>query len=114
MITVTPSALKEIELIIKNDTSESNIIKGDYIRVGVKGGGCSGMSYILDITENVKDDDLQFPQENSDLIVICDQKSCPYLVGTIIGFENTIMNRGFIFNNPNATSSCGCNQSFSA
>ena len=82
------------------------------LRVGVKGGGCSGFSYILDLTETVKDTDEQF--EIHGVRVICDPKSMLYLSGVTVDFKDEIMGRGFVFNNPNATSTCGCGSSFSA
>ena len=82
------------------------------LRVGVKGGGCSGFSYILDLTEQNDDNDEQF--EVQGVRVICDPKSYLYLNGTTIDFKDEIMGRGFVFSNPNASSTCGCGSSFSA
>ena len=82
------------------------------LRVGVKGGGCSGFSYLLDLTESQKDSDEIFEQHGIKIIV--DPKSLLYLNGTTIDFKDEIMGRGFVFQNPNATSSCGCGSSFSA
>lgn len=79
---------------------------------GVKGGGCSGFSYLLDLTEQERDTDEKF--EKHGIIVVCDPKSYLYLNGTTIDFKDEVMGRGFVFNNPNATSSCGCGSSFTA
>ncbi|MEC9374290.1 MAG: iron-sulfur cluster assembly accessory protein, partial [Planctomycetota bacterium] len=82
------------------------------LRVGVKGGGCSGFSYLLDLTENHRDTDESFDQHG--VTIICDPKSLLYLNGTTIDFKDEIMGRGFVFQNPNATSTCGCGSSFQA
>jgi iron-sulfur cluster assembly protein len=80
--------------------------------VGVKGGGCSGFSYLLDLTETQKETDEVFWQHG--VRIICDPKSLLYLNGVTVDFRDEVMGRGFVFNNPNATSSCGCGSSFSA
>ena len=149
-VTVTDTAAREIATIIKQQDLDPEAIR---LRVGVKGGGCSGFSYLLDLTESQRDSDEVWeytynvpvpaaaaaasagangaPQangmtENGDgehddadtesftLKVVCDPKSYLYLNGTEIDFKDEIMGRGFVFNNPNATSSCGCGSSFSA
>ena len=110
------------------------------LRVGVKGGGCSGFNYLLDLTETQRETDelweTQFTfktttngkngengeasdaegetSETFTLKVICDPKSYLYLNGTQIDFKDEVMGRGFVFSNPNATSTCGCGSSFSA
>ena len=89
------------------------------LRVGVKGGGCSGFSYILDLTESKKQGDEQWDfdftvDDNTfNLSVICDPKSYLYINGTTLDFKDEVMGRGFVFDNPNASSSCGCGSSFS-
>ena len=83
-----------------------------YLRVGVKGGGCSGFSYLLDLTEQTSENDERFQVHG--INVVCDPKSYLYLNGTEIDFKDEIMGRGFVFKNPNATSTCGCGSSFSA
>lgn len=118
-VLVTETAAKEVVSIIKQQDLDPEVIR---LRVGVKGGGCSGFSYLLDLTETQKDSDelweYSFPAngEKSDFTirVICDPKSYLYLNGTEIDFKDELMGRGFVFNNPNATSSCGCGSSFSA
>lgn len=107
-ITLTETAAKEISTIIEKQELSLEKVR---LRVGVKGGGCSGFSYILDLTENQKDSDELFDQHG--VKIICDPKSYLYLNGTTIDFKDEIMGRGFVFNNPNATSSCGCGSSFS-
>jgi iron-sulfur cluster assembly protein len=83
------------------------------LRVGVKGGGCSGFSYMLDLTEEAKGENDKELESNGVKILI-DEKSNLYLDGTEIDFKDEVMGRGFVFKNPNATSSCGCGSSFSA
>jgi iron-sulfur cluster assembly protein len=80
------------------------------LRVGVKGGGCSGFSYILDLTDNQNESDELFVQHG--IRIICDPKSLLYLEGVTVDFRDEIMGRGFVFNNPNASGTCGCGSSF--
>ena len=110
-IILTEIAQREINNIIKDKTDELDN-EQTYLRVGVKGGGCSGFSYILDLTSNIKDNDETVSEQNG-ITVICDPKSLLYIDGTTIDFRDEIMGRGFVFNNPNATASCGCGSSFS-
>ena len=141
-VTVTETAAREIHSIILQQELDPEKVR---LRVGVKGGGCSGFSYLLDLTETQKDTDemweftydVDSKRANSGepasanssqtvavaepatakkftLKVICDPKSYLYLNGTTIDFKDELMGRGFVFNNPNATSSCGCGSSFSA
>jgi iron-sulfur cluster assembly protein len=83
------------------------------LRVGVKGGGCSGFSYMLDLTEEAKGE-ADKELESNGVKILIDEKSNLYLDGTEIDFKDEVMGRGFVFKNPNATSSCGCGSSFSA
>ncbi len=120
-VTVTQTAAREIKAIMGQQDLDANKV---CLRVGVKGGGCSGFSYILDLTETKRESDeiwnfdYELPSGESkddfSLKVICDPKSYLYLNGTEIDFKDEMMGRGFVFNNPNATSSCGCGSSFSA
>ena len=120
-VTVTDTAAREIESIIKQQNLDAEKI---HLRVGVKGGGCSGFSYLLDLTEVQKDSDERWSydytlkddgdERDVSINVVCDPKSYLYLNGTSIDFKDELMGRGFVFNNPNATSSCGCGSSFSA
>ncbi len=108
-IVLSELAAKEIKKIIADQ--ELDVAKV-HLRVGVKGGGCSGFSYILDLTETVKETDEVF--EMHGVKIICDPKSLLYLAGVNVDFKDELMGRGFVFNNPNATSTCGCGSSFSA
>ena len=108
-IVLTETAAREIRTIVQQQELDAEKIR---LRVGVKGGGCSGFSYLLDLTETQKDSDEVFEQHGIKIIV--DPKSLLYLNGTTIDFKDEIMGRGFVFQNPNATSTCGCGSSFSA
>ena len=108
MITLTETAAREIKTIIQQQELDPAKIR---LRVGVKGGGCSGFSYLLDLTETQKETDEVADQHG--IMVVCDPKSLLYLNGTTIDFKDEIMGRGFVFQNPNATTSCGCGSSFS-
>lgn len=108
-ITITESAVREIKGIFVQQEFKAEDV---FLRLGVKGGGCSGFSYNLDITKIKKDNDEVFEQDG--ITIVCDPKSYLYLNGTELNFRDEIMGRGFVFNNPNATSSCGCGSSFSA
>ena len=108
-IEVTETAVREIKTIVEQQKLDAEKV---YLRLGVKGGGCSGFSYVLDLTEQHNEGDEMFEQHG--INVVCDPKSYLYLNGTTVDFKDEVMGRGFVFNNPNATSSCGCGSSFSA
>ncbi len=108
-VILSESAAKEIQKIIAEQELDHDKVR---LRVGVKGGGCSGFSYVLDLTETERDSDEVFEQHG--VKIVCDPKSLLYLGGTTISFRDEIMGRGFVFENPNATTTCGCGSSFSA
>ena len=81
-----------------------------FIRVSVKGGGCSGLSYNLDFDNELKPGDQEFI--NDDIKVICDLKSFLYLAGTELDYSDGLNGKGFNFINPNASRTCGCGESF--
>lgn len=108
-VTITEKAAQEIKSIIEQQELDKDAVR---LRLGVKGGGCSGFSYVLDLTETQKDTDEEF--EMHGIKVICDPKSLLYLNGTTVDFKDELMGRGFVFNNPNASATCGCGSSFSA
>jgi iron-sulfur cluster assembly protein len=109
-IALTETAAREIKTIIEQQGLPSEATR---LRVGVKGGGCSGFSYMLDLTEEPKGE-MDEELEAHGIRILCDMKSLIYLEGVEIDFRDEIMGRGFVFKNPNATSSCGCGSSFSA
>ncbi len=145
-VTVTETAARRIDQIIAEHGFEPSNMK---LRVGVKGGGCSGFNYTLDLTEVQKDSDEVWnftynrtpmvstaalaegghegqggggtatataigSSETFTVTIVCDPKSYLYLNGTTIDYKDEIMGSGFVFNNPNSTSTCGCGSSFSA
>ena len=107
MIAITERARKEVRRII----SEQNLPPETALRVGVKGGGCSGFSYTLGFDDQIAENDQI--EEVEGVKVVCDPKSFLYLSGTEIDFEDNLMGRGFKFGNPNASKTCGCGESFS-
>lgn len=106
MIGITERAVKEVRRIIK----EQNLPDVTALRVGVKGGGCSGFSYTLGFDDMIGETDQV--EEIEGVKVVCDPKSFLYLNGTEIDFEDNLMGRGFKFGNPNAAKTCGCGESF--
>jgi iron-sulfur cluster assembly protein len=109
-ILLSETAAREIKTIIQQQELPGEATK---LRVGVKGGGCSGFSYMLDLTEETKGE-ADEEMESNGIKILCDMKSYLYLNGTEIDFKDEVMGRGFVFKNPNATSSCGCGSSFTA
>lgn len=81
-----------------------------FIRVGVKGGGCSGLSYDLSFDTEMKEDDKEF--EDNGMKIVVDKKSFLYLIGTELDFSGGLNGKGFVFHNPNANRTCGCGESF--
>ncbi len=105
-ISLTEKALKQV-LKIK----EENEIPNEYgLRISVKGGGCSGLTYEMGFDGNQKETDSVMDFENIKLFV--DGKSLFYLTGTELDFSDGLNGKGFVFNNPNANKSCGCGESF--
>lgn len=83
----------------------------DFVRVGVKSGGCSGLSYDLKFDKNQKETDKVF--ESNGIKIIVDNKSFLYLIGTTLEYSGGLNGTGFVFKNPNANRTCGCGESFS-
>ena len=106
MITVTESA-KEQAIKLMNEEKLTN----PFIRVGVKGGGCSGLSYDLSFDDKLDEGDQEF--EDKGVKIVCDRKSFLYLFGTELDYSGGLNGKGFTFNNPNTSRSCGCGESFS-
>lgn len=86
-------------------------VTSDYVRVGVKSGGCSGLSYELKFDNISREEDKIF--EDNAVKIIIDKKSFLYLVGTTLEYSGGLNGKGFVFNNPNANRTCGCGESFS-
>lgn len=107
MITVTDRAKeKALELMQKDNKTGSA-----FIRVGVEGGGCSGLTYKLEFDTVQKPEDKVF--EDKGIKIVCDKKSFLYLIGTELDFSDGLNGKGFLFQNPNASRTCGCGESFS-
>ncbi len=107
MINLSPLAVEKV----KDFMSREN--KSDWkLRMGIKGGGCSGFRYVLGFDNQVSEQDQVFEQEG--VTLVCDTRSYLYLNGTTIDFEDGLNGSGFVFRNPNAKRSCGCGQSFSS
>ena len=83
----------------------------DFVRVGVKSGGCSGLSYELKFDKSQQESDKLFT--DNDVKIVVDKKSVLYLAGTILEYSGGLNGKGFVFNNPNAQRTCGCGESFS-
>jgi iron-sulfur cluster assembly protein len=105
-IKITPKAVNEI----KNIMSENSVPQNYGLRVGVKGGGCSGLTYSLGFDPEATEADTIIESEGVKLFV--DGKSLFYLTGTTLDFSDGLNGKGFIFNNPNASKTCGCGESF--
>ena len=108
MIKVSESASKRIVDMMKDDGFDA---AKDFVRVGVKSGGCSGLSYDLTFDKNIGENDKVF--EDNDVKIAVEKKSFLYLAGTILEFSGGLNGKGFVFNNPNASRTCGCGESFS-
>ena len=108
MIKVSESAKKKVIELMTDDGF--NPIQ-DYVRVGVKSGGCSGLSYDLKFDNTQSEEDKVF--EDNDVKIIVDKKSFLYLIGTTLEYSGGLNGAGFVFNNPNANRTCGCGESFS-
>ena len=108
MIQVSDTASKKIVDMMKDDGFDATV---DYVRVGVKSGGCSGLSYELKFDKKIGDTDKVFEVNNVRIAV--EKKSFLYLAGTILEFSGGLNGKGFVFNNPNASRTCGCGESFS-
>jgi iron-sulfur cluster assembly protein len=108
-VVVTERAAKEILRVI----AEHKFPATTWVRVGAKGGGCSGMTYVLDFDQTGPTEfDLAFPQHGVNVVV--DKKSEFFMAGTILDFNDGLLDRGFVFKNPQASGTCGCGTSFSA
>lgn len=107
IVTLTPEAVKEVKRL-----RAAQGLEGVALRLGVKGGGCSGLSYTVNFDTEVGPHDQAFEVE--DIRVIVDMKSAIYLQGTQLDFQKDLVSGQFKFSNPNASKTCGCGESFSA
>ncbi|MEX1191199.1 MAG: iron-sulfur cluster assembly accessory protein [Brumimicrobium sp.] len=106
MIKVTESARNQATRLMEESGKP-----GSFIRVGVQGGGCSGLMYELDFDNVEKEGDKAF--EDNGIKIVIDKKSFLYLVGTTLDYSGGLNGKGFVFQNPNADRTCGCGESFS-
>jgi iron-sulfur cluster assembly protein len=107
LVNLTPAAIAEVKRLISQQENPDGLM----LRVGVQGGGCSGLSYKMEFARQVDEFDRTFDFDG--LKVVIDAKSLIYMDGTTIEFNSEILNGGFKFNNPMSTRSCGCGSSFS-
>lgn len=108
MIKVSEEAKTKISALMNE---EGFNVEDHFVRVGVKSGGCSGLSYELKFDKEQVDGDKLF--EDNDVKIIVDKRSVLYLAGTILEYSGGLNGKGFVFNNPNAQRTCGCGESFS-
>lgn len=106
MITVEERAREQLVSLM----SDKKYGEDAFVRVSVKGGGCSGLMYNLDFDNKVGENDKIF--EDKGIKVVVDKKSMLYLIGTILEYEGGLNGKGFSFRNPNASRTCGCGESF--
>lgn len=106
ILTITPTALQQIKHLLKKKGMESGVL-----RVGVKGGGCSGLSYVMKFEEAATERDLTFEQDG--IMVCVDPKSAKFLEGVVLDYSvKNLLEGGWKWSNPNASRSCGCGTSF--
>lgn len=108
MIKVSEDAKKKIAALMLEGGFDNT---QDFVRVGVKSGGCSGLSYELNFDKAQTDDDKLF--EDNEVKIVVNKRSVLYLAGTILEYSGGLNGKGFVFNNPNAQRTCGCGESFS-
>lgn len=104
LVSATDGAVRELKRLME---SESDV---DGVRLGVKGGGCSGLSYVLEFSKEREGDNIV---EQDGIRFLMDRKSTIYLKGIVLDYKEGLEGKGFVFTNPNATSTCGCGESFS-
>ena len=104
LINITSEALKRLKSLISEAEEDVKAIK-----LGVKNGGCAGMAYTMDYVEEISDSDEIIKIE--DINIIIDNSAILFLLGTELDYEETKLNSGFVFNNPNQTDACGCGES---
>lgn len=105
LVELTDNALVEVQRLLQQEENA-----GMGLRLGVKGGGCSGLSYVLDFTESREGDTVI---ERDGVQIYLDRKSTIYLSGVVLDHQSGLSGKGFVFSNPMATNTCGCGESFS-
>jgi iron-sulfur cluster assembly protein len=105
LVKITPDAIAQLKELAKTDGAGK-----EGVRLGVKGGGCSGFSYVLDFDDAREGDNIL---EQDGVKVMMDKKSTIYLKGILLDYRAGLQGKGFVFQNPNATNTCGCGESFS-
>ena len=108
MIKVAETAKDKVAMLMREEGFDPS---NDFVSVGVKSGGCSGLSYDLKFDREVHEEDKLF--EDNQVKILVDKKSLLYLIGTTLEFSGGLNGKGFVFNNPNAQRTCGCGESFS-
>ncbi|MCF6294355.1 MAG: iron-sulfur cluster assembly accessory protein [Flavobacteriaceae bacterium] len=109
MIKVSETAKKKVIELMHDDGYNYTT---DFVRVGVKSGGCSGLSYDLKFDKQKEEEEDKVFEDNGVKIIV-DKKSFLYLIGTTLDYSGGLNGTGFVFNNPNANRTCGCGESFS-
>src|SRR5262249_16271570 len=109
IIHLTEKAAQKIRVLLEKDGVSPEV---GGLRVGVQGGGCSGLSYAMRLDAQARDRDKVFEAHGARIFV--DPKSLLYLSGTTLDYEETLIRQGFVFQNPNSARSCGCGSSFTA
>lgn len=105
-IQLTPTALEQVKFLRENQSKDL------CLRVGVRQGGCSGMSYMMDFEDSSKITPQDEVFEYDGFKIVCDRKSLLYLYGLVLDYSNAMIGGGFQFTNPNANQTCGCGKSF--
>ena len=105
MVIISDNASEKLRTLMKEDPEKMR-----FVRVSVSSGGCSGLSYKLDFDSEILENDKVFEHNNIKLLV--DKKSYLYLVGTTLSYSGGLNGKGFVFENPNASRTCGCGESF--
>lgn len=106
ILEISKSAVKKAKQLM----TESNLDETHFMRVSVESGGCSGLKYNLKFDNELKEGDSITENE---IKVVCDKRSVLYLMGTTLDYTGGLNGKGFVFNNPNASRTCGCGESFS-
>ncbi|MCY4561048.1 MAG: iron-sulfur cluster assembly accessory protein [Flavobacteriaceae bacterium] len=108
MIIVSDDARDKVLNLMQDDGFDPKL---DFVRVGVKSGGCSGLSYMLEFDKQIHQEDKLF--EDNQVKIVVNKRSLLYLLGTTLEYSGGLNGKGFVFKNPNAQRTCGCGESFS-